>query len=71
MNDLDRIESEINSLTELVKSLIEKQGLVISHYKADTVLTPEEEAVAKDEWEKHVEKTTKWLSDLNKRNKNN
>ena len=67
MNDIDDLQKQISDLEELLLSLVEKQGLVVSQYEQNTVLTPREEDIAKKEWVENAEKTVKWMDDLNKR----
>jgi hypothetical protein len=50
MNDIDTLQQEVESLRAIVKSLVIKQGLVISSYRQDEVLTPKEEELAREEW---------------------
>ena len=67
MNDIDDLQSQINDLREIVESLVMKQGLVISYYEKNQVLSPEEEKQAREKARKYLIEFSEWVDKFNKR----
>lgn len=61
------LEDQIEDLRQLVISLIEKQGLVVSNYSENTVCTPEEEELAEQEWSRKFDETMAFIDESNKK----